>query len=515
MALMGIDIGTSGTRTILIDERGRLLAAATAEYPVFSPAPLHSEQRPEDWWRAVVKTVRAALRQAQLPPTEVRGIGLSGQMHGLVCLDAAGRVLRPAILWNDGRTVAECVEITRRAGGMRKLIAMVQNPALTGFTAPKILWVRRHEPRIYDRAKQFLLPKDYIRFRLTGQYATEVSDASGTLLLDVARRQWSKPLLGKLQIDGACLPTVYESPEVSGAITAAAAKATGLTPGTPVVGGGGDQAAGAVGNGIVSRGVISVTMGTSGVAFAHSDRVQVDPGGRIHTFCHAVPGKWHVMGVVLSAGGALQWMRNQLCGAEQAQAVRRGQDVYAALDAAAGRIPVGSEGLYLLPYFTGERTPHADPYARACFIGLTARHSKAHMLRATMEGAAYALRDSIRIFREMRVPLSQVRLSGGGAKGRTFRSIQADIYAGEIGRQARIVRTNAAEGPAYGVALLAGVGTGVWRTVPEATSATIRVTESTSVHWDRAAGYSRRYAVYGRLYNELREEFARIHALEG
>ncbi|MGH7145534.1 MAG: xylulokinase [Planctomycetota bacterium] len=514
MALMGIDIGTSGTRTIIIDERGRLLGAASAEYPVSSPRPLWSEQDPEDWWKAVVKTVRAVLAQSGVKPDAIRGIGLSGQMHGLCCLDQAGKVLRPAILWNDGRTQAECEEITRRAGGPARLIGLVQNPALTGFTAPKILWVRRHEPRIYARTRQFLLPKDYIRFRLTGQYATEVSDASGTLLLDVKKRQWSKALMSKLQIDSALLPAVYESPEVSGAVLKTAATATGLQAGTPVVGGGGDQAAGAVGNGIVKRGVISVTMGTSGVAFAHCDRVEVDPAGRVHTFCHAVPGCWHVMGVVLSAGGALQWARNALCEGERRAAAKSGRDVYEALDRAAGAVAPGSEGLYLLPYFTGERTPHADPYARASFVGLTPRHGKAHLLRATMEGAAYALRDTIGIFRKMKVPLSEVRLSGGGAKGATFRSIQAAMYGGEIGAAARIVRTNAAEGPAYGVALLAGVGTGVWKTVAEATGATIRVTERVAVDRQAAQAYTRRYPVFQRLYPALKAEFAAIHRLE-
>jgi len=395
--LLGIDIGTSGTKTLLVDTRGRIKASVTVEYPAYAPRPAWSEQTPGDWWKAATRSVRMALAKAKVKGSQVAGIGLSGQMHGSVFLDASGTVLRRAILWNDQRTGAECDDITRRAGGRRRLIAMVSNPALTGFTAPKILWVRKHEPRIYDRTAHILLPKDYVRYRLTGEFATEVSDASGTLLLDVKRRRWSRKLLALLQIDPDLLPAVYESQEVSGRLTPAAAKATGLAAGTPVVGGGGDQAAGAVGNGIVRRGVISATLGTSGVVFAHADKVETDPKGRVHTFCHAVKGKWHVMGVVLAAGGSLQWFRNTLCQDLVKQAKRKKVDPYELITAAAAKVPPGSHGLYFLPYLTGERTPHADPNARAAWIGLSNMHTRAHMARAVIEGATYAMRDCLEI----------------------------------------------------------------------------------------------------------------------
>ena len=368
---LGIDIGTSGTKTLAIRENGRIVASATFEYPLSSPRPGWSEQDPEDWWRASARSVRKVLKDGKIKPASVAGIGLSGQMHGSVFLDKNHQVIRPALLWNDQRTAAECDEIERRAGGRRKLIQMVANPALTGFTAPKILWLRNNEPRRFDRTRQVLLPKDYVRFRLTGEFATEVSDASGTLLLDVKRRKWSRRLLEQLELDPALLPEVYESEDVSGTLSKSSAKKLGLPEGVPVVGGGGDQAAGAVGNGIVRRGVISATMGTSGVVFAHSEGIETDPLGRVHTFCHAVRGQWHVMGVVLSAGGSLQWYRNQLGEAAMTAARRKKVDPYELLTAEAARAPAGSEGLYSLPYLTGERTPPADPNARGAWIGLS------------------------------------------------------------------------------------------------------------------------------------------------
>ena len=505
--LLGIDIGTSGTKTLLVDVRGRIAASVTVEYPCYAPRPAWSEQVPEDWWKATVRSVRLALAKARVKGAEVRGIGLSGQMHGSVFLDRGGRVLRRAILWNDQRTGAECEEITRAAGGRDKLIAMVSNPALTGFTAPEILWVRRHEPRLYERTARILLPKDYVRLRLTGEYATEVSDASGTLLLDVKRRAWSKELLGLLGIDAGLLPAVYESPEVSGRLTAQAAKATGLATGTPVVGGGGDQAAGAVGNGIVRRGVISATLGTSGVVFAHADTVETDPLGRVHTFCHAVPGKWHVMGVVLAAGGSLQWFRNVLCQDLVAAARRKKVDPYELITADAAKVPPGSHGLYFLPYLTGERTPHADPNARAAWVGLSNMHTRAHMARAVMEGATYAMRDCLQIIQGMGVPVSQIRVSGGGARSPFWRRLQADIY-----RQG-VWTVSSAEGPAYGVALLAGVGTGVWASVPEACDATIKCLKQSKPTRANVALYDRLYPEYGQLYRSLKADFARMAAL--
>ena len=505
--LLGIDVGTSGTKTLLVDARGKIHASVTVEYPSYAPRPAWSEQDPEDWWRATVESIRQALRKAKVKGKQVAGLGLSGQMHGSVFLDKRGRVLRRAILWNDQRTGKECAEITRVAGGRRELIQMVSNPALTGFTAPKILWVRKHEPHLYDRTAKILLPKDYVRYRLTGEFATEVSDASGTLLLDVRGRQWSKKLLTLLEIDASLLPRVYESPEVSGRLSAQSAKATGLAAGTPVVGGGGDQAAGAVGNGIVRRGVISATLGTSGVIFAHADSVETDPNGRVHTFCHAVPGKWHVMGVVLAAGGSLQWFRNTLCQDLVAAARKKKVDPYTLIDAEAAGVPAGADGLYFLPYLTGERTPHADPDARAAWVGLSNMHTRAHMARAVLEGATYAMRDCLEIISGMGVPIREIRVAGGGARSPFWRQMQADIYR-------KAVRTvSSREGPAYGVALLAGVGTGVWSSVPEACDATIKTRRQTHPRRATVERYKALYPEYGRLYHNLRDDFKRIAAL--
>jgi xylulokinase len=504
---LGIDVGTSGTKTLAMREDGKILATATVEYPLSSPRPGWSEQNPEHWWQAAVKSVRAVLKQGRIKPAAVGGIGLSGQMHGSVFLNARQQVIRPAILWNDQRTSAECAEIESRAGGRAQLIELVANPALTGFTAPKILWLRNHEPKNYEKLKQVLLPKDYVRFRLTGEFATEVSDASGTLLLDVKNRQWSQVLLERLSLDPAILPRVYESEEVSGTLTAGAAKLLGLPAGVRVVGGGGDQAAGAVGNGIVRRGVISATMGTSGVVFAHSDSVQYDPEGRLHTFCHAVRGKWHMMGVVLSAGGSLQWYRNTLGEAEIAAARKQKVDPYELITAQAASAPPGSEGLYFLPYLTGERTPHADPYARAAWVGLSLRHGRAHLARSVLEGATYAMRDSLEIIQQMQVPVREVRLSGGGARSKFWRQMQADIYG------AKSVTTNSFEGPAYGVALLAAVGTGAYKNIVDACEATIKVVDSTNPNAKARKAYDAAYPLYQKLYRSLKADFQNIAEL--
>jgi xylulokinase len=499
---LGIDVGTSGTRSLAIDEKGAIRATATAEYPIYHPKPGWSEQDPDHWWAASVETVRKLVKQAKLKPADVKGIGLSGQMHGSVFLDSKNRVVRKALLWNDQRTFRECSEIEERAGGREQLIAMVSNPALTGFTAPKILWLRNHEPQRYDQVRKVLLPKDYIRFRLTGEYATEVSDASGTLMLDVANRCWSRELLSRLSIDPALLPTCCESEEISGRLTAKVAAELGLAEGTPVVGGGGDQAAGAVGNGIVATGVISATLGTSGVVFAYADEVRTDPKGRLHTFCHAVRGKWHVMGVVLSAGGSLQWFRNELGQAEIALAKKRKVDPYELLTAEAAKAPPGCEGLYFLPYLTGERTPHADPHARAAWIGLTPRHGRPHLIRSLMEGATYAMRDSLELIKELGVPVGQIRVSGGGARSQFWRQLQADVYGHEV------VTINAAEGPAYGVALLAAVGAGAFKDIAEACSRTIKVVSRTRPNKKSQAAYDRAYPLFGKLYHSLKADFA-------
>ncbi|QDT93378.1 xylulokinase [Gimesia algae] len=501
---LGVDVGTSGTKTLAMQEDGTILSSATVEYPLYSPHPGWSEQDPEDWWQATIKSVRKVLKTGNIKPADVKGIGLSGQMHGSVFLNKKHEVIRPALLWNDQRTAAECAEIEQRAGGRKKLIGMVANPALTGFTAPKILWLRNHEPKNFGKTVQVLLPKDYIRFRLTGEFATEVSDASGTLLLNVKQRKWSRSLLSKLELDESLLPEVYESEDVSGHVTAESARLLGLTAGVAVVGGGGDQAAGAIGNGIVKRGVISATMGTSGVVFAHSDEVQIDPEGRVHTFCHAVRDKWHVMGVVLSAGGSLQWYRDQLCEQQVAVAKKQKVDPYQLITAQAAEAPAGSEGLFFLPYLTGERTPHADPYARAAWIGLSLRHGRSHLSRAVIEGATYAMRDSLEIIKELNIPVREIRLSGGGARSPFWRQIQADIYG------QKVVTINAEEGPAYGVALLAAAGTGAYKDVVEACSATIRVQESASVNSKDKNVYNQAFPLYQKLYSSLKSDFLQI-----
>lgn len=406
--LMGIDVGTTGTKVLLIDPQGAIVARANHEYPLDTPRPLWAEQDPAHWWEATCAGIREVLAQPGVSADAVAALGLSGQMHGSVFLDARSRVLRPAILWCDQRTAQECAWITERAGE-KVVVEETRNPVLTGFTAPKIAWLRRHEPGVYSRVRQILLPKDYVRFLLTGEYATEVSDASGTSLLNIAERRWSARMLAALELSEGMLPRVYESPEVSGCISAQAAAETGLREGTPVVGGGGDQAAGGVGNGIVEPGLVSVTTGTSGVVFASTDEPTTDPQLRTHTFCHAVPGKWHVMGVVLSAGGALRWYRDTLAQAEKDIAAQRGVDPYEVIAEQAAQAPVGCEGLVFLPYLTGERTPYPDPYARGVFFGLSLRHTKAHLARAVMEGVSFALRDSLEILREMRVDIRQVR----------------------------------------------------------------------------------------------------------
>lgn len=506
---LGIDIGTSGTKTLAIDEEGKILGEALECYPSYHPKPLWSEQDPEDWWQATVKTIRAAVKQAKVKPADVKAIGLSGQMHGSVFLDKKNQVIRKALLWNDQRTAAECDEIERRAGGRSELIRMVANPALTGFTAPKILWLRNKEPKHFAKLAKVLLPKDDVRRRLTGEFATDVSDASGMLLLDVTKRDWSTELLSKLELDRALFAKCYESEEVTGKLTREAATELGLTTECLVVSGAGDCAAGAVGNGIVSRGTLSTSIGTSAIMFVHSDEVQIDPQGRLHTFCHAVHGKWHMMGVSLSGGGCLQWFRNALCQAEIDAAKRKKCDPYDLITDEAAAVPPGSEGLFFLPYLSGERTPHADPDARACYIGLTLKHGRGHLVRSIMEGVAYAMRDSLSIIRELGVPVKQIRASGGGSRSPLWRQIQADVFG------QKVVTINAEQGPAYGVALLAAVGGGAYKNVVEACEATIRVVKETPVQKPAVQFYDRGFPLYQQLYRSLKGDFKAIAKLEG
>ena len=504
--VIGLDVGTSGTKAIAMDETGRLMASALVEYPLHSPKPGWAEQDPADWRAAAL----SALSQlaAKVNPADVKGIGLTGQMHGSVFLDAENNVLRNALLWCDQRTAAQCDAITEKVGAAR-LIEMVSNPALTGFTAPKILWLRDNEPHLYEKVRKVLLPKDYIRWVLTGEYATDVADASGTLLFDVKNRCWHRELLSLLDIDPALLPASFEGPEVTGTLTADAAAQTGLPAGIPVVAGGGDQAANGVGCGIVRRGVVSASLGTSGVLFAFANTVSTDPEGRVHTFCHSVPGCWHTMGVVLSAAGSLQWFRNQLWTNEWVRAKAEGREVYEEITTAAGTAPAGSEGLLFLPYLTGERTPHKDPFARAAFIGLSLRHTRAHMARAVLEGVAYAMNDSTEIMRGMGVAVDEVRCSGGGARSALWRQIMADVNA------APMVTINVDEGPAYGAAILASVAAGMHARVDAACDAVIREVDRVSPDPAASAGYGRWFREYQAAYRALAPGFRRAADILG
>lgn len=505
---MGIDIGTSGTRAIVVEgETGRVIAGATTEYPLYTPQPLWAEQDPADWWRGTIEAVRGALqkgREVVGPGLEIAAVGLSGQMHGVVLLDEQGEVLGPSLIWCDGRSQEQCEYITETVGAER-LIELTSNPALVGFSAPKLLWLREHRPEQYSRAAHFLLPKDFIRYKLTGEFASEVSDASGTLLFDVENRRWSDWVLRLLEIDERLLPTVYESYEISGQISAEAATATGLKAGTPVVGGGGDQAAGAVGNGVVRPGVVSSTIGSSGVVFAYADRPVRDSGGRVHTFCHAVPGAWHVMGVTQGAGLSFRWFRDEIAGPKEIEAANNiNMDIYEVLTEQAALSPAGSEGLIFLPYLMGERTPILDPQARGVWFGLTAAHKRQHLIRSVLEGVAYSLRDCLSIILEMGLPVEEIRASGGGGRSTLWRQIQSDVFEREV------VTVNASEGPAYGVALLAGVGAGFWPSVEAACAATIAVTDRIEPDPSASAIYRRYYPIYGEIYQRLKPLFPQL-----
>ncbi len=504
--MLGIDVGTSGTKAVAVNDKGTLLASALVEYPLYSPKPGWAEQNPADWKQAAFAALTQLAQSPKVNAGDVKAIGLTGQMHGSVFLDKDMAVLRPAILWCDQRTAPQCDAITEKVGAER-LIQMVCNPALTGFTAPKILWLRDNEPGTYEKVHKVLLPKDYVRYELTGELATDVADASGTLLFDVKRRTWHAELMQILDIPASFMPPAFEGPEITGTLSARAAAQCGLPAGIPVVAGGGDQAAGGIGCGIVKPGIISATVGTSGVVFAFSDQVTLDPQGRVHTFCHAVPGKWHVMGVMLSAGGSLRWFRDTACGAELDVARATGRDAYEFITEAAGTIPPGAEGLTFLPYLTGERTPHKDPYAKGAFVGLSLRHTRAHMARAVLEGVAFGMRDSLEIVREMGVPINQVRASGGGARSRMWRQIQADI------NHAPLVTLNIDEGPAYGAAVLAMVAAGAYTSVEEACDATIHVVDECPPDAALAATYDQWFALYQDTYQALAPGFRRATQL--
>jgi len=492
MLLLGIDVGTGGSRAVVINETGQIVASATVEHePFASPQTGWAEQDPDDWWRASIAAIRDVLSHDNVSPDEIAAVGLSGQMHGSVLLNERDEVVRPALIWCDQRTDKQCEQLTQQIGA-EQLIKLTCNPALTGFTLPKMLWVRDNEPEAWQQVRSVLLPKDYVRFRLTGDKATDVADASGTLLLNVAERKWSDEMLAATEIDVSLLPTVFESPEITGTISSSAAELTGLRAGTPVVGGAGDQAGGAVGIGIVQPGAVSATIGTSGVVFAATNSPALDPKGRVHTFCHAVPGRWHVMGVTQGAGLSMRWFRDQF-GAGMGEG-----DPYDRMTEEAAQVESGSNGLLWAPYLMGERTPHLDPHARAALVGLTASHTRAHVIRAIMEGVAFSLRDSFEIFNEMKVPVETIRLGGGGARSPLWRQIQADIY----GRA--VATVEAEEGAAYGVAMLAGVGVRTWPSVDAACAEVVRTRDRVEPEAKSKKTLDRQYKTYQAMYPALK-----------
>lgn len=505
--ILGIDIGTSGTKTALFSENGKCVSAVVCGYPMNTPQNGYAEQDPLDWWSAVVNGIKRVLSDSEFSPNEIKGIGLSGQMHGLVMLDGENKVIRPSIIWCDQRTAKEVGEITDKVGAER-LIEITANPAVTGFTAAKIMWVKNNEPQNYEKCRHILLPKDYIRFMLTGEYATEVSDASGMQLLDIPNRCWSDEVLTKLGIDKALLPKVYESPEITGKITKQAAELTGLAEGTIVVGGAGDNAAAAVGTGVAENGKAFTTIGTSGVVFAHTDDISIDKKGRVHTFCCAVPGCWHVMGVTQSAGLSLKWFRDNFCQSEIETAHNIRDDPYRLMEKGAENSPIGANRLLYLPYLNGERTPHLDPNCRGVFFGLSAMHKKRDMIRAVMEGVSYSLRECVDIIREMNIDISDMTACGGGAKSELWRQMLADLYGCPVK-----VTWQSVEGPALGAALLAAVGAGIYSSVPEACRAVVVPDKIQEPVKEYSEEYERVYTVYKKLYPAMKSCFDDLAAL--
>jgi len=503
---IGVDIGTSGTKSVLFDQKGTVISSATVEYPLYQPQNGYAEQKPEDWYNAAVSTIKTIVSESGVDSADIVGIGLSGQMHGLVMLDENNNVIRPSIIWCDQRTAKECKEITEKVGAER-LVEITANPALTGFTASKILWVRNNEPENYAKCRHILLPKDYVRFMLTGVYATEVSDASGMQLLDVPNRCWSDEVLEKLDIDKALLAKVYESPEVTGTITEKAAQLTGLKAGTIVVGGAGDNAAAAVGTGVVADGKAFTTIGTSGVVFAHTSDISIDAKGRVHTFCCAIPGCWHVMGVTQGAGLSLKWFRDNFCMEEKETARLMEVNEYYLMDKEAETVRIGADRLLYLPYLMGERTPHLDPNARGMFFGLSAMHTKKHLLRAVMEGVAYSLRDCQEIFRDMGIDIADMMACGGGGTSPLWRQMLADLY------NCPVKTVSSKEGPALGVAILAFVGAGVYKTVPEACAEIIKTDKVQNPINENVPEYEKFYRLYTEVYPAVKEQYNKLAML--
>ncbi|MEE4195220.1 MAG: xylulokinase [Anaerolineae bacterium] len=496
--LLGIDISTTSAKALLIDATGKVIATRATEIPLSTPKPLWSEQNPADWWQGVLRSIQALMDDSRIAPSDIAAVGLTGQMHGLTMLDEKGEVIRPAILWNDQRTGKQCEDI-HTIFGREKFLSISGNVALTGFTAPKVLWVKQNEPEAFKKCRHILLPKDYIRYKLSGTYASDRAGGSGTVLFDIKHRDWSSEIMTALGIPGSWLPKTFEGTEITGTISAEAAALTGLLEGTPIVGGGGDQAAGAVGMGAVLPGIVSLTLGTSGVIFATTDNPYIEEQGRLHSFCHAMPGRWHLMGVMLSAAGSLKWFHDNVAPAE----------LYDDFLNPTTNIPLGAEGLYFLPYLTGERTPYPDPLARGAFIGLTLRHTIPHMTRAVLEGVAFGLRDSFELMKKTGLTdIHQVRVSGGGAKSPIWRQILANVLNVEL------VTVNTSEGGAFGAALCAGVGAGIWKDIDQACDSTISLTGSTKPNPESVAQYERCYQVYSGLYTTLKDTFFQIHQAE-
>ena len=493
--LLGLDVGTTGCKAAVFDEAGRTIASHTEEYPLYHPQPGWAEQEPEEWWRGVVGAIQVVLVDDGVDAGEIAAIGLSGQMHGAVLLDEARLPVHRAIIWSDGRTTAQCRTITETVGA-EKLIELTGNPALEGFTAPKVLWVREQEPEHFARARLLLLPKDYIRYRLTDEIAMEISDAAGTLLFDVRQGRWSGELLDALGLPASLLPEVRGSAEVCGHVTPDVAKLTGLVAGTPVVGGGADNACGAVGTGVVRAGLVAVSIGTSGTVLAHADEARIDPEGRVHTFNHSVPGAYYLMGVHQAAGYSLRWLRDTL-----GFGGKGGDVVYERMTGEAAEVPPLAKGLVFLPYLQGERTPHMDAAARGVFFGLSGVHTRAHLTRAVLEGVAFSLRDSWEILREQGLPIDEVRITGGGARSDVWMGILASVLGVEL------VRTSATEGPAFGAALLAGVGAGVWSSISEACETTIRPLDTIQPDTSVTEQYTEGYGFYQELYPALKDLF--------
>jgi xylulokinase len=492
MYFLGIDVGTGGTRALVIDQSGSVVSSASEEHqPFASPQIGWAEQDPADWWRACGSAVRKALSQGSVRAVQIACVGFSGQMHGAVLLDAQGSVVRPALIWCDVRTEKQARELTSLIGAER-LRQLTCNPALPNFTLTKCLWVREHEPENWSRVRSLMLPKDYVRFRLTGERATDLADASGTLLLDVANRRWSQQILDMVQMDRTLLPALYESPEICGQVSEAGAIATGLIAGTPVVAGAGDQAANAIGIGVVSPGAVSATIGTSGVVLAATNLPALDPEGRIHTFCHGMANRWLVMGVTQAAGLSLRWFRDQF------GIVNGHRDSYEDLTAEAAKIPAGADGLLWAPYLMGERTPYLDASARGMLVGLTASHTRAHIIRAIMEGVAFSLRDTFTIFEQIAVPVKTIRLGGGGARSPLWRQIQADVYGHEVETVA------VEEGAAYGAAILAGIGAKAWPTVDAACAGVVHVASATVPSVQDSLVMNRAYSSYRRIYPSMK-----------